>query len=438
MDIIYQDIPRIYTALAEWIACMVYCGILKRKIEGWKFAGVSTVFLVVQSTFLVLTRDVPEFFWIPCMVFAIFMMGLFLFLVCDTSRSTLIYYLMSAFLLAEFAASFEWQLACFVYARNSSQLLQILLLVLSYLGVYAIVFMMENSWADSAEYFEINKNELVGVVLIAIAVFAFSNLSFISEKTPFSSTLKADVFYIRTLVDLAGVIVVYAYKSRICELNAHKELASINSMLKEQYDKYRSYQSSFEMINIKYHDLKHQIAGLKGETNDVERQKWINAMEQELESYKPEMQTGNHVLDTIISGKMLSCRPHNIKMTCVAEGQLIDFMHVTDICTIFGNALDNAIESVSLIEDPEKRLIHLTVTSQKNFVLIEVSNYCEQELNIKDGNLVTTKNDRRNHGYGLKSIKYSVEKYKGNVEYELNKNWFDLKIIIPVNPNSSR
>ena len=428
---IYQDIPRIYTAIAEWMACMVYCGAVKRKLSGWKYAIASVGFLLFQSTFLILTKDVGEFFWIPCMAFAIFTMGLFLFATCDTDKRALIYYLVSAFLLAEFAASFEWQLACFALTITKSPAAQAIILLATYAVVFTIIFFMEKNWSESAEYFEINRNELVAIVISAIAIFAFSNLSFISQNTPFSGTFRSDIFYIRTLVDFAGVIVIYAYKTRICELNAHKELTSINSMLKEQYDKYRSYQSSFEMINIKYHDLKHQIAGLKGETSDDARSKWISAMEQELETYKPEMQTGNHVLDTILSGKMLSCRPHDIRLTCVAEGGLIDFMHVTDICTIFGNALDNAIESVSLIDDPEKRLIHMTVSSQKNFVLIQVSNYCEQELNIKDGNLITTKNDKRNHGYGLKSIKYSVEKYKGNMEYELNKNWFELKILIP-------
>ena len=103
---IYQDIPRIYTAIAEWMACMVYCGAVKRKLSGWKFAIASVVFLLFQSTFLILTKDVGEFFWIPCMAFAIFTMGLFLFATCDTDKRALIYYLVSAFLLAEFAASF--------------------------------------------------------------------------------------------------------------------------------------------------------------------------------------------------------------------------------------------------------------------------------------------------------------------------------------------
>lgn len=51
----------------------------------------------------------------------------------------------------------------------------------------------------------------------------------------------------------------------------------------------------------------------------------------------------------------------------VADGTLLDFMDIMDICSIFGNALDNAIECELKIADKEKRLIHVTVSQQKNF-----------------------------------------------------------------------
>ena len=116
----------------------------------------------------------------------------------------------------------------------------------------------------------------------------------------------------------------------------------------------------------------------------------------------------------------------------MVDGKLLDFMHVTDICTIFGNALDNAIENTVLIADPEKRLIHVTVSSQKSFVLISFSNYFEGELNLNDDNLPgTTKLDNVNHGYGLKSIKYAAEKYMGTMGIKTQDNWFELKLLIP-------
>ena len=427
----YQDIPRLYTAIAEWLACVVYCLILRRKVKRQQFFLISLAALVIQSLFLTLTDDLPIFFWIPCMLAAVLLMYLFMYLVCEDTKIVIGYYCARAFLLAELAASLEWQLACFASGNRPSMVTQIVILVTVYGMVFVWALHMEKSIVRGIFQLEINFREFLATVAIAAAVFAFSNLSFILSNTPFTTQITADVFYVRTLVDLAGIMILYVYQSRICELLAEKELSNIHSMLKAQYDKYRNYQTTFDVINMKYHDLKHQIAGLRAEMTEDERQKWIDSLEQELESYSPELETGNSVLDTLIAGKMMNCQAHDIKVTCVADGNILDFMHVADICTIFGNALDNAIENVTLIEDPEKRLIHITVSPKKNFVLIQINNYCESQIMMKNGYPVTTKADKDNHGFGLKSIRYTVEKYHGTVKFEVNKNWFELNILIP-------
>ena len=436
MENIYQDIPRIYTALAEWLSCLTYCMGMKRKVKNEDFVLVTILSLIVQSMFLVLTKGLPVFFWIPCMLIAVGLMYAYMAFTCDDSRNVIGYYCARAFLLAELAASLEWQLACFFKRKTDSLWVQLLILVGVYLLVFTWAHYMEVGITRGVFQLEINNRELWAAVLIAILVFAFSNLSFVFSNTPFSGGLAADIFYIRTLVDIAGIMILYVYQSRICELLAEKELRNIHSMLKAQYDKYRNYQSTFEVINMKYHDLKHQIAGLRAEMSDDERKKWIDSLEQELESYSPELETGNSVLDTLIAGKMMNCRANNIKITCVADGDILDFMHVADICTIFGNALDNAIESVTLIDDPEKRLIHLSLSQKKNFVLIQINNYCENTITLKNGYPVTTKADKGNHGFGLKSIRYTIEKYHGTLNFDLNDNWFELKMLIPKGNNA--
>ncbi len=431
MNELYQDIPRIYTALAEWLACLTYCLILKRKVRGVRFVAISAAALLIQSLFLVYTKNLHIYLWIPCMLAAVLLMYLFMYLICDDTKLVIGYYCARAFLLAELAASLEWQLASYTAVIKPAPVIQILILVVVYSLVFVWAYHMEKGIVRGFFQLEINVHEFLASVIIAAAVFAFSNLSFIFSNTPFTTQITADVFYVRTLVDLAGIMILYVYQSRICELLAEKELSNIHSMLKAQYDKYRNYQTTFDVINMKYHDLKHQIAGLRAEMTEGERQKWIDSLEQELESYSPELETGNSVLDTLIAGKMMNCQVHDIKVTCVADGNILDFMHVADICTIFGNALDNAIENVTLIEDPEKRLIHITVSPKKNFVLIQINNYCESQIMMKNGYPVTTKADKDNHGFGLKSIRYTVEKYHGTVKFEVNKNWFELNILIP-------
>ena len=113
----------------------------------------------------------------------------------------------------------------------------------------------------------------------------------------------------------------------------------------------------------------------------------------------------------------------------------LNFMDVMDICSIFGNALDNAIECELKIPDKEKRLVHVTVSKQKNFLLLRFENYYEGNLEYQEGKLVTTKKEKEYHGYGLKSTRYTVNKYDGAVSIDTKENWFDLKILIPMREN---
>ena len=78
------------------------------------------------------------------------------------------------------------------------------------------------------------------------------------------------------------------------------------------------------------------------------------------------------------------------------------------------------------------QLIHLSVAKQKNFLRIRCENYCEEQLKFENGIPVTTKKDRRFHGFGMKSIKSTAAKYGGSVTTDLKKNWFELRILIPL------
>ena len=155
-------------------------------------------------------------------------------------------------------------------------------------------------------------------------------------------------------------------------------------------------------------------------------------MESDIKTYEAQNKTGNSVLDTVLTSKSLYCQKHGITLTCVADGTLLSFMDIMDICSIFGNTLDNAIECEKKISDREKRLIHISVSSQKNFVVICCENYFEGEIRFQDGLPVTTKQDSDYHGYGIKSIRYTAKKYGGTINVQSQDNWFVLKVLMPL------
>lgn len=155
-------------------------------------------------------------------------------------------------------------------------------------------------------------------------------------------------------------------------------------------------------------------------------------MEQTVSNFETQYDTGNPVLDVVLSSKKMMCRSALITMECYMDAREMDFLDTAQICTIFGNALDNAIEYESRIEETEKRLIKVSVFSENHFLVIKISNYCEETILKSFEDPETTKENPEVHGYGIKGIRLAVEKYEGHMTIKQENNWFIVSILIPI------
>lgn len=427
------NIPRIYTGVAEWMSCMVFILIMKKRFPVWGTIAAAAGAYFALTEFLVRTANVPLYFWIPCMVMAGLMMSAFIYLCCDVGWVDALYFAMIAFIMSEFTASFEWQITTFLSITRVPTFSEAKVLVfICYNGTSFLLYKLMRPYVPADGAMHISGREFISVLMIVAAIFTMSNFSFLSIETPFTSNDYFQIGNIRTLVDAGGVAILYALLVHGKEANVRRELETVQNVLQNQYVQYKQSRESIDLINYKYHDLKHQIAYLRSEEDPEKRAEFLNRMEEEIRQYDAQNKTGNKVLDTILTAKSLYCAKHDIGITCVADGTLLDFMDVMDICSIFGNALDNAIECERKIEDKEKRLIHVTVSRQKNFLLLRFENYCEEIPEYKGEYPVSTKKEKEFHGYGLKSIRYTIDKYNGALNISTEDNWFMLKILIPV------
>ncbi len=428
----YQDIPRIYTAAAECFACFIYVFLLKKRMNGKKLVLCSVLFFAFQSVLLVTTDNVSDTYWIPVMAAAFLSMWAYLRLCCSGSWTFIGYMTSAAFLQAELAASLEWQLHSYVFFyRGLPHVFIPVLFAAVYGGAFSAFYFLEKLITREQKS-AINGREFVLAFCITVFSFAFSNLSFVDSSLPFTSQSVKDIFNIRTLIDGMGLGILYAYQNRIEETRLKNELTFIQTILTNQYKNFRNYRESIELVHIKYHDLKHQIEALRAEEDPEKRRQWINSMEKELELYEINFNTGNRVLDTILSSSQLLCKKYHIHSTYVVDGSRLDFIADSDICSIFGNVLDNAVEAVQHVADSEKRLVHLSVSAQRSFIVIQCENYFTGKISMENGIPQTGKENREYHGYGIKSIQYTVKKYNGNVVIEPAENWFRITILIPV------
>ena len=242
------------------------------------------------------------------------------------------------------------------------------------------------------------------------------------------------LFRSRTLVDFGGLVMLYALQDKREELRMRSENQAMNTILQHQYDQYRLSIDNIELLRREFHDLKHYLIAIRAEQNPEKKEQYLLEMEEAIHTQEALSNTGNSVLDVILTTKSTYCLQNNIRFTCMADGKLLSFMYVKDICSIFGNMLDNAIECISQFEDPEKRLITLKMYQQNRLLMVQCENYSENSVSLKPGQLPsTTKKDRSSHGYGLKSIRNSVDKYGGTMTLQSKNNWFTLQILFPLN-----
>lgn len=431
---VLHNIPRVYTAVAEWSSVVLFVILLKKKYSDIVTAWTLVLGLVLTTGIQLMDGILPRLFWIPGMILAIVVMILLIKLCCDITGREAVYHGMRSFILAEFAASLEWQLYYFLIWNGAYDRLWVrgVFLFLVYGGIYAIAYIVERKALPKERTIQITNRELLAAVLISILVFTFSNLSFLDISTPFSSNRDVDIFNIRTLVDFSGYLILILYHVQLTDMFVRYERDTMETMLHSQVMQYKLSRESIDLVNRKYHDLKHQISVLRSETDDAVRNAYLDHMEKEIKIYEAQYKTGNKILDTILTSQNLYCMKHGIDMVCVADGALLNFMEVMDICTIFGNALDNAVECELKIEDKKKRMINLKVFRQKQFAIIGCMNYCEDIVQMKEGLPLTSKKDHAYHGFGVKSIQAAAQKYDGTISVSVEKNWFRLLVMIPL------
>ena len=212
------------------------------------------------------------------------------------------------------------------------------------------------------------------------------------------------------------------------ESRQSKELMILEQLLHAEDRQRKTTKETIDIINMKCHDLKHQISLLRQGGND----EFVKEIENAVQIYDSSLKTGNETLDIILMEKLLHCEKHEIELTCIADGEKLNFMSSSDIYSLFGNALDNAIDSVSKEEDPEKRVISFQISARDHLLKMRVENYLEKELVLKDGLPVTTKDDKKYHGFSMMSIRHIVRKYGGEMSVSTDHHAFVLTILIPI------
>lgn len=209
---------------------------------------------------------------------------------------------------------------------------------------------------------------------------------------------------------------------------SEEEQKLMEQMLQFEKQHHQMSQDTMDMINRKCHDIKYQLAAFEKMEDEKERAETIEELKNSVLVYDGIVHTGNDTLDLVLAEKCLVCQKHHIQFSCMADGKQIEFMKVSDIYSLFGNAMDNAIEA-ELNEEEDKRIITLQILKVQQMIQVHLDNYCKAPVTFEENLPVTTKSDKSIHGFGTRSIRYIAEKYNGTVRMSWENGIYSLDIL---------
>lgn len=284
------------------------------------------------------------------------------------------------------------------------------------------IFFLRRQLAGSGEI------DLKSTSLLGFAAFSTLLIYYLSFWTTAVETETIGVYLFDMFCCILLLIILFdMFKERRME----KENSIMLHLLQQEQRHHEMAADNVEVINRKCHDLKHQISALRRMDDPDEKEESIQELERAVLIYDHSAKTGNQSLDLLLAEKWLVCEERGIKLQYMIDGARLSFLKTEDLYALFGNAIDNAIESVTQIANPAQRIINLRAASRANCLVIRVDNPCPEPIRFSQGLPVTTKADRDYHGYGMRSMRYITEKYGGTLTAQYRDGLFVLNLLFP-------
>ena len=276
----------------------------------------------------------------------------------------------------------------------------------------------------------------VFILLFTIVLCSFEDVYFAQLSIPGQENAYAEFAYyvLRQTGNLSAVACCIAILLLIFRTlegrELRREVEQLQDAIRQSERQYELSRDAIDRINLKCHDIKYKIgamlAGQGGVPPDT-----VEDLRDAVSIYDAKVETGNPLLDVLLTEKSLFCEQNGIRFSCMADGEKLGFLQDGDLYCLFGNLIDNALEAVSRIVDREKRVISVTVRARGSMLLIEEENYYEGDLAFEGGLPSTTKGDKAEHGFGMRNMRLIARKYGGELAVSASGGVFRLTILFP-------
>lgn len=195
-------------------------------------------------------------------------------------------------------------------------------------------------------------------------------------------------------------------------------------------------QTSEANLRALHHDMKNHllvIQEMARKDGDMRVIEYTKSLMPCFSDYEHWVQTGNELLDGLLNEKVHEAETEQINVTIAMDFRSISYINDVDLCTIFGNAVDNAIEACKKVHPPEKRFLNIKSSQAAGSLFVSIQNCYAEQLHFQSGIPLTTKAQPLMHGFGLPNIRNTMSKYHGILNIDIRQEQcFTLTLIFPL------
>lgn len=277
---------------------------------------------------------------------------------------------------------------------------------------------------------EVEDRKMMAMLLLVIfAVIAFD---VVNKNLDMQGVGLITLLILRFVHFAVCLFLLFAQFEMLYSRTLERRMLTEQQLAAQREQQYRLSRQNIEAINVKCHDIKHQIRALANGNAQVD-EGVLRDLAAEVKIYDSTVETGNDALDTILTEKSLICSREGISLSCIADGKALTGFGAAEIYSLFGNALDNAIAAVTQVSDPERRSISLVVRRLGALASIHIENYFTgaNELVFVDGLPQTTQADNDTHGFGTLSMRQTIEAHGGTLAFSTRDGVFALDAMVP-------
>lgn len=283
------------------------------------------------------------------------------------------------------------------------------------------------------------KKEKIHISKYKISIYAFmmiiSILSIVKIRNSLlngaiNTLFSIYITIIIVIIDLCVYLIFYYYSEsnqrkldiEMQRLTIHQQQKEIENVIKDYYETLKIRHDINKYLNI-------AIEMMREKEYDKLETYLKSFKDDKLENVKTYINTKNKMFNAIINQKLSEAEKSKIKIECFVFDDLADFngMDDLDLCLIFLNLLDNAIEAEKDVNVP---IIKFNIFQNAGYVCFKIENIVDKDVLAINPTLNTTKSNKHIHGIGLRSVREIIDNHDGIFNIIQNERWFSVEIML--------